>query len=399
MVTTAANFGDPRYLAGYDYGGVVKITYNGRLGTGVLLYDGRSILTSAHLFTNDLTNASVSFLTDVNPVYYQSKSFSLNPNYDGINNNDLAIVSLASNAPTLAQRYDIYRNKNEISKQFTIVGYGKNGTGNSGYASNSESSNIRYKAINTFDADAFELKANLGSSINWTPLPGTQLLADFDNQIATNDALGNLINKNDLGVGINEGFIAPGDSGGPAFFDAKVAGIASYTTSLRNGLINPDVDNITNSSFGEIGSWQRISTYQEWIDKTIRGNYINAPSKPADVKVEITEGNEGLCFAYFLLTFEGIRQNKGDILSVEYRTRDGSANAGIDYLAVSGKLNLYPGEITAVIPIEVIGDTQYEQNETFYLDVFNPIGGKFIGNVATLSAMRTILNDDANTII
>ena len=35
MVTTAANFGDPRYLAGYDYGGVVKITYNGRLGTGV----------------------------------------------------------------------------------------------------------------------------------------------------------------------------------------------------------------------------------------------------------------------------------------------------------------------------------------------------------------------------
>ena len=225
------------------------------------------------------------------------------------------------------------------------------------------------------------------------------MLADFDNQIATNDALGNLINKNDLGVGINEGFIAPGDSGGPAFIDAKVSGIASYTTSLRNGLINPDVDNITNSSFGEIGSWQRISTYQEWIDKTIRGNYMNAPSKPADVKVEIKEGNEGLNFAYFLLTFNGIRANEGDILSVEYSTRDGSANAGIDYLAVSGKLNLYPGEITAVIPIEVIGDTQYEQNETFYLDVFNPIGGKFIGNVTTLSAIRTILNDDAKPII
>lgn len=397
MVTTAANFSDPRH-SGYDYSGVVRISYNGRFGTGVLLYDGKSILICAHLFTNDLTNASVSFLTDVNPVYYQSKSFSLNPNYDGINNNDLAIVSLASNAPTLAQRYDIYRNKNEISKQFTIVGYGKNGTGNSGYASNSESSNIRYKAINTFDA-AFELKANLGSSINWTPLPGTQLLADFDNQIATNDALGNLINKNDLGVGINEGFIAPGDSGGPAFIDAKVAGIASYTTSLSNSLISPDVDSLSNSSFGEIGSWQRIRTYQEWIDKTIRGNYKNAPSKPADVKVEISEGNEGLTFAYFLLTFEGIRANEGDILSVEYSTRDGSANAGIDYLAVSGKLNLYPGENTAVIPIEVIGDTQSEQNETFYLDVFNPIGGKFSGNATTLSAMRTILNDDAKPFI
>ena len=398
MVTTAANFSDPRH-SGYDYSGVVRISYNGRFGTGVLLYDGKSILTCAHLFPNNLTNASISFLTEANPIYYQSNNFSLNPNYDAINNNDLAIVSLTANAPTLALRYDIYRKKNEISKQFTIVGYGLNGTGNSGYASNSESSNIRYKAINTFDADAFELKANLGSSINWTPLPGTQLLADFDNQIATNDALGNLINKNDLGVGINEGFIAPGDSGGPAFIDAKVAGIASYTTSLSNSLISPDVDSLSNSSFGEIGSWQRISTYQEWIDKTIRGNYKNAPSKPADVKVEISEGNEGLSFAYFLLTFEGIRANEGDILSVEYSTRDGSANAGIDYLAVSGKLNLYPGENTAVIPIEVIGDTQSEQNETFYLDVFNPIGGKFSGNATTLSAMRTILNDDAKPFI
>lgn len=399
MVTTVGNFRDPRHLAGYEYGGVVRIFFNGSYATGVLLYDGRSILTCAHLFSNNSANASISFLTDATPVYYQTNNFSLHPDYDAKNNNDLAIISLTTNAPTLAQRYDIYRNKNEINKEFTIVGYGLNGTGNSGYVSSSETNNIRYKANNTFDADAFELKINLGSSINWTPLPGTQLLADFDNQITTNDALGNLINKNNLGVGINEGFIAPGDSGGPAFIDAKVAGIASYTTSLRNKIINPDIDTITNSSFGEVGSWQRISTYQEWIDKTLRGNYINAPSKPTDVKVEIAEGNEGLSFAYFLLTFNGMRANERDILSVDYSTRDGSANAGMDYLAVSGTLNLYPGENTAVIPIEIIGDTQYEQNETFYLDVFNPVGGKFIGNVNTLSAMRTILNDDAKPFI
>jgi hypothetical protein len=31
--------------------------------------------------------------------------------------------------------------------------------------------------------------------------------------------------------------------------------------------------------------------------------------------------------------------------------------AGSDYIAVSGKLNLYPGENQAVIPVEIVGDT------------------------------------------
>ena len=85
-------------------------------------------------------------------------------------------------------------------------------------------------------------------------------------------------------------------------------------------------------------------------------------------------------------------------VSVEYATRDGTARAGSNYLAVSRRLNLYPNEANAVIPVEIVGDATPESDETFYLDVFNPIGGSFGPDVVKLTAIRTILNDDIQLI-
>ena len=106
---------------------------------------------------------------------------------------------------------------------------------------------------------------------------------------ATNDALGQLNSQSDLGTGLNEGLIAKGDSGGPAFIQNKIAGIASYTSSLSRGDIHPDVDTIVNSSFGEIAAWQRVSAYQQWIDQSLRANYLSPPTKPEEVKKEIKD--------------------------------------------------------------------------------------------------------------
>ena len=89
-----------------------------------------------------------------------------------------------------------------------------------------------------------------------------------------------------------------------------------------------------------------------------------------------------------------MRNDPNEILSVNYTTRDGTAWAGEDYIAVSGTLNLYPNESKAVIPVEIIGDTQPEADEYFYLDVFNPTGGSFGEGVVKLTAMRTIVDDD-----
>ena len=65
-------------------------------------------------------------------------------------------------------------------------------------------------------------------------------------------------------------------------------------------------------------------------------------------------------------------------------------------MAASGTLKLYPGEVQAVIPVEIIGDSTPEPDEVFYLDVTHPVGGSFGPGVVTLTAMRTILNDDGS---
>lgn len=396
MVTTVTHYSDTRNRAypGEGYDGVVRISVGSKSGTGVLLYDGKAILTVAHLFSQSSLTASILFETTKGTQTLSSDKVTIHPNYDAINeNNDLALVWLSVAAPVAAERYTLYRNSDETGQTMTLVGYGTPGTGSSGTFANNGSI-LRLKANNQFDADIGTLKNSLGAAMGWIPLAGTQLVADFDDGTISHDALGNLINRSGLGLGNNEGLIAPGDSGGPAFINGQVTGVASYTASLGLGNINPDIDSLSNSSYGEIAAWQRVSVFQQWIDQNLRAQYPNVPAKPEEVQKQIGEGNSGTSYAYFLLQFTGMRSDLNQLLSVEYATRDGTANAGSDYLAVQGKLVLYPNESQAVIPVEIIGDTVSESNETFYLDVVNPVGGNFAEEVVKLTAMRTILNDD-----
>ncbi|WP_242477209.1 Calx-beta domain-containing protein [Halochromatium glycolicum] len=149
-----------------------------------------------------------------------------------------------------------------------------------------------------------------------------------------------------------------------------------------------------NSTFGELAGWQRVSAQQEWIDQNLRAQLPGAPTRPAEIEQRVVEGDYGTHYAYSLLSFNGTREEPSSVLSVDYATRDGSATAGTDYLAVEGTLNLYPGEDQAVIPVEIIGDRAAEPDEVFYLDVTNPVGGVFPGGAVQLTAVRTIVDDD-----
>jgi len=398
MVCTVTSYGDDRNHAypGDGFDGVVRITFGGRYGTGVLLYDGHAVLTSAHLFaTGGSGDTNVFFQTATgNQTLTASRILALS-SYDAAqDNNDLALVWLSASAPVAAQRYDLYRSSDEIGQTLTMVGYGEPGTGAHGVLTNYDGSLFRLKASNQFDADAATLKSQVGSAMGWSPAPVTQLIADFDNGTAAQDALGRLIHVAGLGLGQDEGLISPGDSGGPAFINAHVAGIASYTATLSSGSIVPDIDTVSNSSFGEIAAWQRVSYYQQWIDQSLRAQYPNAPTKPQDVQTAVREGNSGTGYAYFLLQFTGLRSNPNQVLSVDYATRDGTARAGEDYLGIQGTLVLYLNENQATIAVEIVGDTTLEHDETFYLDVTHPVGGSFGVGVVTLTAQRTILNDD-----
>lgn len=400
MVATATAYTDSRYRAypGEGYDGVVRVSAGNYYGSGVLLYDGRAVLTAAHLLykppTGAVGSATVRFETAQGNFDFTSTQISVLSSYDPLNiNDDLALIWLPAPAPVAANRYELYRAHDELGQVMTLVGYGVPGTGAQGEDEGYTGAPLRLMACNRADTDVGIVENTLGNLMAWNPKGGTQLVADFDNGTAAQDALGRLLGLSDLGQGLNEGMISSGDSGGPAFIQGKVAGIASYRASLERGATQPDVDAFTNSSFGELGFWQRASYYQQWIDQSLRARYPNAPTRPEEVQKQVVEGNGGTTYAYFLLQFTGVRSNPDAWLSVDYATRDGTAAAGSDYIAVRGTLVLYPDENRAVIPVEILGDTRPEPDETFYLDVFNPVGGSFGEGVIKLTAVRTILDD------
>lgn len=397
MVSTVTAYTDLRNRAiiGTGYDGVVRVSSSGYYGTGVLLYDGRAVLTAAHLFAANGVSATVHFETASGKKDVASSRVLIDPTYDPANSSgDLALVWLSVAAPLAAERFQLYRDSNEVGQTMTLVGYGRPGTGSAGAMASYSGDPIRQKASNVFDAGMTALKQQLGSGMGWTPVPSSQLAADFDDGSAVHDALGRILNLQQVGLGQSEGIITSGDSGGPALIRGLVAGVASYSASLSQGDTKPDTDAVANSTFGEVAAWQRVSYYQQWIDQSLRAAYPNAPAKPQDVQKSVAEGNSGTTYAYFLLQFTGFRSNPDQILSVDFTTRDGTATKGQDYVAASGTLKLYPGEVQAVITVEIVGDTRPEADEVFYLELTNPVGGSFGPGVVTLTAMRTILNDD-----
>ena len=77
-------------------------------------------------------------------------------------------------------------------------------------------------------------------------------------------------------------------------------------------------------------------------------------------------------------------------VSIAYATSDGTATAGSDYNAANGKVTIAPGQTSATITVQVIGDTAVEQDETFAVTLSSPANAK-LGKAA---ATGTIKNDD-----
>ena len=65
----------------------------------------------------------------------------------------------------------------------------------------------------------------------------------------------------------------------------------------------------------------------------------------------------------------------GDIAStttyVDFRTEDGTANAGSDFVFASGTLIFQPGETQRHIDISIIDDDVFEEDEHFFVNLNN----------------------------
>ncbi|MFO0967742.1 MAG: trypsin-like serine protease [Gemmataceae bacterium] len=276
-----ATFYPPIVTPGTGFDGVVRITWQVSpgafgVGSGVLLYDGRHVLTAAHVVSDKngallVRNNDITFelpngdRTITIPASQASTLIHVYPGWTGNwgDSRDIAIIELPEIAPGgRSNGFDLYRNTDEVGQTYTMMGYGMaNNDGNLG----SE------KPDGTLAPGAIGAGVDKRESSNVFEFADTNYLKyDFDDGTAAHDAGAIVYGVSDLGLGNNtESIQAGGDSGGPFFLGNRIAGVVS-------GRASSSVDvSVNDSTFGEIGVLPRISSFASWIDSQIDDSNVS----------------------------------------------------------------------------------------------------------------------------
>ncbi len=105
---------------------------------------------------------------------------------------------------------------------------------------------------------------------------------------------------------------------------------------------------------------------------------------------QVPEGDSGYTPAVFTVT---LSTPAAFTVTADYATKsafgDTGAQAGEDFVPISGTLHIAPGETRANVTVQVIGDTEMEEDERFLLSLSNPSVP-----YTTSAAYGYILNDD-----
>ncbi len=119
---------------------------------------------------------------------------------------------------------------------------------------------------------------------------------------------------------------------------------------------------------------------------------INGPAISIS-DVTVTEGDSGTVNAVFTVSLSFASPQT---VTVQYATADGTATAPSDYTAAAlTTLSFPPNTTTKTITVPVKGETTFEPNETFFVNLSNPVNG----SVADAQGQGTITNDDSQPTI
>jgi disulfide oxidoreductase YuzD len=106
----------------------------------------------------------------------------------------------------------------------------------------------------------------------------------------------------------------------------------------------------------------------------------------------VTEGNAGLSVANFTVS---LSNPSYQTITVNYATADATAAASSDYMAASGTVTFASGAISQALTVNVNGDTTFESNETFDVNLSAATNATITDN----QGVGTINNDDAQPTI
>ncbi|HSP13595.1 MAG TPA: ELWxxDGT repeat protein [Thermoanaerobaculia bacterium] len=91
----------------------------------------------------------------------------------------------------------------------------------------------------------------------------------------------------------------------------------------------------------------------------------------------MAEGDSGTSIARLTVSLTPAAQQP---ITVDYASSDGTAKAGEDHDAVSGRLSFASGETVKTIDVRVRGDLAAENNETFYVTLSRAVGARIVSS-------------------
>ena len=183
---------------------------------------------------------------------------------------------------------------------------------------------------------------------------------------------------------------ADGTALAPADY-APVSGTLSFapgeTAKTFSAAVNGDLLDEVNETFSV-----NLSAQTNAIISDAQGiGTITDDDLPPSLSISdaaVTEGNTGPTNATFTVSLSA---PSSQTVTVNYSTADGTALAGVDYVANSGTLTFTPGQTTSkTVTVVVNGDLLDEPNETFLVNLSNLANA----TLADAQGIGTTLDDD-----
>ncbi|HEX8492539.1 MAG TPA: Calx-beta domain-containing protein [Pyrinomonadaceae bacterium] len=178
--------------------------------------------------------------------------------------------------------------------------------------------------------------------------------------------------------------------------DGTAKGSLDYTVASGNLTFNP----------GELTKTFTVEIKGDTLDETDEAFFINlwSPTNATlgdgqasvtindnDAAPSLSIDDQAITEAATATFTVRLSQASSQTIRVNYATANGTAISAQDYTLKSGTLTFSPGELAKTFPVTTLSDTKDEPNETFLVNLTNPVNA----SVADAQGTGTITDDDS----